>query len=70
MDFIWMGILMDIIFENTSGRYAPQTIVALVKDISPIRNPIMHTNEITEDVMNWDKIKNVIDYIDKLKSPK
>lgn len=39
-----------------------------VKEINPIRNPIMHTNEITDDVMNWDKIKNVIDYMDRLKN--
>ena len=37
------------------------------KEIEPIRNPIMHTNEITEDVFNWKKIKNVIDYIERLK---
>jgi len=27
----------------------------------------MHTNEITDEVLKWDKIKNVIDYIDRLK---
>jgi hypothetical protein len=37
------------------------------KEIEPVRNPIMHTNEITEDVFNWNKIKNVIDYIERLK---
>lgn len=37
------------------------------KEIQPIRNPVMHTNEITEDVFNWQKIKNVIDYIERLK---
>lgn len=37
------------------------------KEIEPIRNPIMHTNEITEDVFSWNKIKNVIDYIERLK---
>ncbi len=37
------------------------------KEINPVRNPVMHTNEITDHVMNWDKIKNVIDYIEKLK---
>ena len=26
----------------------------------------MHTNEITEDVMRWEKIKNVIDYLDEM----
>jgi hypothetical protein len=36
------------------------------KEISPIRNTIMHTVEVTDDVINWDKIKNVIDYIERL----
>lgn len=38
------------------------------KEISPIRNSVMHTNEITEDVLNWKKIKNVIDYIERLEN--
>lgn len=37
------------------------------KEIQPVRNSIMHTNEITENVFNWQKIKNVIDYIERLK---
>lgn len=37
------------------------------KEISPIRNTVMHTVEITDDVVNWDKIRNVIDYIERLK---
>lgn len=37
------------------------------KEINPVRNPVMHTNEITEHVLKWDKIKNVIDYIERLK---
>lgn len=36
------------------------------KEILPVRNPVMHTNEITDDVLNWPKIKNVIDYIERL----
>lgn len=36
------------------------------KEIEPIRNTVMHTNEITEDVLKWNKIKNVIDYIERL----
>ena len=36
------------------------------KEINPVRNPVMHTNEITDEVLKWDKIKNVIDYIEKL----
>jgi hypothetical protein len=36
------------------------------KEIGPVRNSIMHTNEITEEVMKWDKIKNVINYVERL----
>lgn len=36
------------------------------KEINPVRNPIMHTNEITDDVLKWDKIKNVINYLEML----
>ncbi len=28
---------------------------------------MMHTIEVTDEVLNWDKIKNVIDYIERLK---
>ena len=54
--------------KDPAGRYAPQTMAAHAKEILPIRNSIMHTNEITEDVMNWDKIKNIIDYVEKLET--
>jgi hypothetical protein len=37
------------------------------KEIAPVRNAVMHTVEITDDVVNWNKIKNVIDYIERLK---
>jgi hypothetical protein len=36
------------------------------KEINPVRNPVMHTNEITDEVLRWDKIKNVIKYIERL----
>lgn len=36
-------------------------------EITPVRNPVMHTNEITDDVLAWPKIENLIDYMDKLK---
>jgi hypothetical protein len=38
------------------------------KEILPVRNSVMHTNEITDDVLKWPKIKNVIDYIERLKT--
>jgi hypothetical protein len=37
------------------------------KEITPVRNAVMHTVEITDHVVHWDKIKNVIDYIERLK---
>lgn len=36
------------------------------KEILPVRNTVMHTVEITENVRKWDKIKNVIDYVERL----
>ena len=36
------------------------------KEINPVRNAVMHTIEVTDDVVNWGKIKNVIDYIERL----
>lgn len=38
------------------------------KEILPVRNSVMHTNEITEEVLKWKKIKNVINYIERLKN--
>lgn len=40
------------------------------KEINPVRNPVMHTNEITDEVLRWNKIKNVIDYVERLKDKK
>lgn len=37
------------------------------KEISPVRNVVMHTVEIADEVTEWDKIKNVINYIERLK---
>jgi len=47
--------------KNQKGRLLD------AKEIEPVRNPVMHTTEITDDVLNWPKIKNVIDYIERLK---
>lgn len=37
------------------------------KEINPVRNAVMHTIEVTDDVLKWDKIRNVIDYIERLR---
>ena len=42
-------------------------MVKNTNDIGPVRNPVMHTNEITIEALNWDKIERLIDYMDKLK---
>lgn len=44
-----------------------KTLESDTKEISPVRNTVMHTIEVTDEVLNWDKIKNVIDYIERLK---
>lgn len=41
-------------------------MVADAQDIIPIRNPVMHTTEITKEAEEYPKIKNVIDYINDL----
>lgn len=43
-----------------------KTLESDTKEINPVRNAVMHTIEITDDVLNWDKIRNVIDYIERL----
>lgn len=44
-----------------------KTLESDTKEINPVRNTVMHTIEVTDDVLNWGKIKNVIDYIERLK---
>lgn len=53
--------------HKTKKRYR-KSLELDTKEIEPIRNRIMHTNEITDDVLRWDKIKNVIDYIERLRN--
>ena len=68
-DIVDLGILVD--FINGKGRVKkqdPQAHMADSKEIRPIRNVIMHTNEVTDAVVDWKKIKNVIDYIEELES--
>ena len=65
LDLVCLAMLVDVVLKSKTGRYEAQTLEAHSKEITPVRNPIMHTNEITDDVMNWDKIKNIIDYVEK-----
>ncbi|MCA8835183.1 MAG: hypothetical protein K8953_08875 [Proteobacteria bacterium] len=66
LDILWLSMLVDKVSKNKTGRYAPQTMEAHVKEILPIRNVVMHTNEVSKDVMDWDKIKNLINLLDDL----
>ncbi len=66
-DLVCLGILTDIIEKNTTGRYKVQTMEAHLKDIMPIRNAIMHTNKVSDHVIDYNKIKSVIRLVDELR---
>ncbi len=67
LDLVWLGILTDTVNGSKTGRHAPLNMEAHAKEISPVRNAVMHTNEISQEVMEWYKIKNtIITCIDEL----
>ncbi len=70
-DLCDLGEIVDIFSKKNQKKPTPKKyqkeLSSDAKEINPVRNPIMHTNEITEDVLKWDKIKNVTDYIERLK---
>lgn len=74
LDLCELGQIIDIFKKKGDKKPTPKKyekeLLSDAKEINPIRNPIMHTNEVTDEVMSWDKIKNVIDYIEKLKDKK
>ena len=63
LDLICLGAILDMLKETHWRR---QHLEDDAKEISPIRNAVMHTNEITTDVMDWEKIKKIIDLLDKI----
>lgn len=65
-DFEFLGLLVDYVRKAKHGRYKSQTMLWETKSVTPIRNPIMHTNEVTDEVIEWQKIDKLIDFIDKL----
>ncbi len=65
-DFEYLWILVDFIRNAKHTRHKPQTMLWETKTITPVRNPIMHTNEISDDVIEWGKIHKLIDFVDKL----
>jgi hypothetical protein len=69
VDIYYLGEIIDTLINKVQldkKRYRKE-LTSDIKEIQPVRNPVMHTNEITDDVLKWDKIKNVIDYIERLK---
>jgi|GEM_PF-343470 len=67
LDFFNLGEVIDCKIIKSKRKKAYQRKLELdTKEISPVRNTVMHTVEITDDVVKWDKIKYVIDYIESL----
>lgn len=74
-DLCDLGEIVDIFHakENAKKQKKPlpkkyqQPLISDAQEINPVRNPVMHTNEVTDEVLAWNKIKNLIDYIEKLK---
>lgn len=70
-DLCDLGEIVDIFNAKGQKKVPPrkyqQPLISDAQEINPVRNPVMHTNEITDEVVAWSKIKNLIDYIEKLK---
>lgn len=67
-DLYYLSEIVDLKIMNKGNRKKFHgKMVKNTHDVSPIRNPIMHTNEITEEALGWPKIEKLIDYMDKLK---
>jgi len=63
-----LGDIIDCKITNLPSKKAYRKGLELdTKEIEPVRNVVMHTVEITEDVVSWYKIKNVINYIESLR---
>ncbi len=66
LDLVWLGILVDKVNETKTGKHKRRTMTDYAKDIAPVRNVVMHTNEIFKNVADLDQISDVIDMIDEL----
>ena len=68
VDFVYLSLIIDIAIDKKDKKLKRYelNLESDAKEIYPVRNSIMHTNEITDDVLNWDKIEKVIDYIERL----
>ncbi len=71
VDLCDLGEIVDIFASKAQKKPIPKKyrrpLLSDAQEINPVRNPVMHTNEITDEVVKWPKIKNLIDYIEKLK---
>ena len=61
LDLEPLGNLVDKVNKNNSPAIKSRAVI-----ITPVRDVVMHTNEVSQDVMDWDEIKNVIDIMDAL----
>ena len=76
LDLMELGFLVDIVKESQSKKdtsekrkrrkHRTHTREDDAIEIKPVRNAVMHTNEISDRVMKWGKIKNTIDFMDRL----
>ena len=73
-DLYDLSEIIDLYLKKNEKKITPKKyrkeLSSDAKEINPVRNPIMHTNEITDGVLKWGKIKNLINYIEKLKDKK
>ena len=60
-DLMQLGNLTDKLSGHKSANSKDD-----IQKIRPVRNAVMHTNEISKAVMFWDDIKDLISVIDKL----
>ncbi len=76
LDLVRLGILVDKVKEieptkkaskkDTPQAFEAQKKEAEAKEIRPVRNAVMHTNQVSKEVMDWPKIKKIIVIMDKL----
>lgn len=67
-DLYDLSEIIDLKIKNKGTRKKFHgKMVKNTNDVGPVRNPVMHTNEVTTEATEWDKIKRLIDYMDKLR---
>ena len=66
LDLVSLGIVVDKVNGNSSGVHKPRAMEDYAKDLKPVRNAVMHTNEVSQLVLESEKIADIINMIDKL----